>query len=435
MKFQRGNTIILAIVALAVVFGLIFPIFFQYLNGIQIKVSSVAVLPQYLTGVVWALVLAVVIFLLPLEERGVLLWLWAFRCALTLGVMIFYEKSYALDAFMYYRDAMTDTVSFSFLGFSGTSNTTALLWVLNNVLPFFSSYHALKVFFSFIGLWGIYFFYLSYKHYFGANIRLLWVLGFFPSLAFWSSIIGKDPISLLGLGIFSYGCVKSLKTVTPRSIWYIVIGSAIMSYIRFWMPLIFIIPLLISVLITMKTQFDAYRAAGILAIGFVAYTLFGFFMENLQLQSVTDTYDRLNMVSRAWSTGGSSLVVPIFNSWTDIVKFIPNGMFTSLFRPLPGEVKNFFGAFAGIESLLLLMLTVRTFIIWQGHELKTKMFIYLVSTICVWSTIYGFISYQNLGTGVRFKIQILPFLILLIFLSSDKTGLQKKPEVKSELKN
>ncbi len=434
MNSRRGNAAILIILMLAVVFGLMFPIFFQYLNGIQLSVSTSSVIPQYLTGVVWALVLSVVIFLLPLEERATLMWLWAFRCSLTLGVMIFYEKSYALDAFMYYKDAMSDTIHFSWMEFHGTSNTTALLWLLNNVLPFFSSYHALKVFFSFIGFWGVYFFYLSYKHYFGGNIRLLWVLGIFPSLAFWSSIIGKDPVSLLGLGIFSYGCVKSLKEVTPRSIWYIIIGSVIMSYIRFWLPLIFIIPLLVSVIITMKSQFDAYRMVGIIAIGFVAYTLFGFFLENLQLRSITDTYDRLNMVSRAWSTGGSSLVVPIFHSWADVIKFIPNGMFTSLFRPLPGEVKNFFGAFAGIESLLLLMLTIRTFVVWQGHELKTKMFIYLTATICVWSAIYGFISYQNLGTAVRFKIQILPFLILLIFLSSDKTGLQKLAEAKSGAK-
>ena len=412
----------------AAAFGLVFPFFFQYLGSMQLSTVSAAVLiPQYLTGLVWAIALSIVIFISPIEERSILLVLWGFRCALTLGVMIFYEKTYALDAFFYYRDAMDENFEFSWLEFHGSSNTTAILWLLNNILPFFSSYHALKVFFSFGGLWGVYFFYLSYKHYFGANIRLLWILGFFPSLAFWSSIVGKDPISLLGLGIFAYGCVKSLRIVTPRSVWYIIIGSLILSYIRFWLPLLFIIPLFVSLLITSKVQFDAYRLVGLLVIGFVGYTLFGFFLDNVQLTSITDTYDRLNMVSRAWSTGGSSLAVPIFNSWADILTFLPNGMFTSVFRPLPGEVKNFFGAFAGIESLLLLVLTVRTLILWQRHELKTKMFVYLVSTICFWSAVYGFISYQNLGTAVRFKIQILPFLILLIFLSSDKPIPNEQP--------
>jgi hypothetical protein len=425
--------IVIALCILAGIFGLFFPFFFHYLSGSNLSALS-AVVPQYLTGIVWALLLAVVIFVVPVEERAVLLGLWIFRCVLTLGVMIFYEKTYALDAFMYYKDAINENFYFSWSEFHGTSNTTALLWLLNNILPFFSSYHALKVFFSFIGLWGIYFFYLSYKHYFRANIRLLWVLGIFPSLAFWSSIIGKDPISMFGLGIFTYGCVKSLKEVNARAVGYIVIGSLILSYIRFWLPLIFIIPLFISMLVTMRAQFDGYRIVGMLVIGFVAYALYGFFMENVQLQSITDTYDRLNVVSRAWSVGGSSLAAPSFHNWVDIVKFIPTGMFTSLFRPLPGEVSNFFGAFAGVESLLLLILTTRTMIFRQAQEVQTKMFIYLISTVCIWSAIYGFISYQNLGTAVRFKIQILPFLILLIFLASDKSTPPVINESKSDLK-
>jgi hypothetical protein len=35
--------------------------------------------------------------------------------------------------------------------------------------------------------------------------------------------------------------------------------------------------------------------------------------------------------------------------------------------------------------------------------------------VVVWATIYGFVSYQNMGSAARFKLQVLPVMLGLIF--------------------
>jgi hypothetical protein len=96
-----------------------------------------------------------------------------------------------------------------------------------------------------------------------------------------------------------------------------------------------------------------------------------------------------------------------------MIKFAPVGMFTALFRPLPGEILNPFGLFAGLENLLMLWLLVAA-IRKEGMAIfKEPIVTWAVSLVMVWSFLYGFISYQNLGSAARFKLQILPVLFSL----------------------
>src|SRR2546427_10667316 len=71
------------------------------------------------------------------------------------------------------------------------------------------------------------------------------------------------------------------------------------------------------------------------------------------LQEVMDTADAL---ARALAMGGSGEEPPRpLTSVGSVVKFLPLGLFTALFRPLPGEVPNPFGLMAGVENVALLL--------------------------------------------------------------------------------
>ena len=90
-------------------------------------------------------------------------------------------------------------------------------------------------------------------------------------------------------------------------------------------------------------------------------------------------------------------------------------MFTALFRPLPGEVLNPFGWLAGFENAVLLALCGRAVLRTRFRELRDPIVLWAVSFVIVWAIVYGFASYQNLGTAVRFKLQVLPILLGLLF--------------------
>jgi membrane associated rhomboid family serine protease len=107
-----------------------------------------------------------------------------------------------------------------------------------------------------------------------------------------------------------------------------------------------------------------------------------------------------------------------------MVKFAPLGAFTALFRPLPGEVLNPFGLLAGLESLVLLALLLRASRRAKWKEFKQPLILWASTLILIWAVVYGFASIQNLGTAVRWKLQVLPLLVgLLCYLG------RRRPEM------
>jgi hypothetical protein len=98
-------------------------------------------------------------------------------------------------------------------------------------------------------------------------------------------------------------------------------------------------------------------------------------------------------------------------------------MFTALFRPLPGEISNAFGILAGLENLALLTIFLVAIKHFRSTELKNPVVLWGVLLVLVWTLAYAFISYQNLGGAVRFRLQILPIFLGLLL----KFAIRNKP--------
>jgi hypothetical protein len=112
--------------------------------------------------------------------------------------------------------------------------------------------------------------------------------------------------------------------------------------------------------------------------------------------------------------GGSSQSVTRFQDVWGMVKFVPFGAFTALFRPLPGEVLHPFGLLAGFENLGLLALLLRAVRRARWREVMQPLIMWVAAVVLLWSVVYGFASTQNLGTAVRWKLQILPLFVGLL---------------------
>jgi hypothetical protein len=385
---------------------------FGTFSAVQFRIYDITM--DYASGVAAAFGLLALIFLwpIPAAHRRVLILLWLARTGVTLGLMLAYEALYGLDASDYFLSGKSLSDPFSTLEFGqGTQNIQGLVGLLSYITD---SYNAMKVIFSYVGLIAVYILYRAAVICLGGErIILLYLLGLLPSLLFWTSILGKDPIVLLGIAIYCYGVAGLIVRNKMSMLVFVVIGLAIAAFIRVWLGLIFVIPLIAAYVL-------AGRSSAFTKIIFIMIAVPGFlitlqlFSDRFSVETTQDLVHTTERISTSWSHGGSALEIEgSFDSIGSMIAFAPIGAFTALFRPLPFEVPNAFGTMAGLENAFILSL----FAIGFGRRgigwVRQPVLLWAVSLLLVWGTVYGFASYQNLGTAFRFRAQVAPILLLL----------------------
>jgi len=370
---------------------------------------------DYASAVIMAALIGAGISLWPFprEEKSDLLLLWLLRCGTTLGFMLLYENNYGLDAYAYFADAREPSYDWASLGFGrGTENIGAIVWYLNHLIPLPDSFHALKVVFSFFGFIAVYIFYSSLVYYLGSRPRwLLLALGGFPSLIFWSSILGKDPVILFGISVYCAGMLRYLRSGSIVPFLFALGGALGASAIRPWTAVILTIPTVVA--FTLRYRNWPLRIVGLVMGGYAMVQSAQIVADRFLVVGVDDLVKKANLISKAWGVGGSAQAIPDFYNVSEMLSFAPAGMFTALFRPLPGEVNNMFGILAGLENGVLLFLVLSGIYRARWRAWLDPAVVWALATLFSWSLVYGFVSSQNLGSAFRFRLQVLPLLLSL----------------------
>lgn len=370
---------------------------------------------DYFIAVVWGLVLAISIGVWPVrkEDKKPLILVWIVKLLVTLGAMLVYEYNYGLDAYYYFAEPNVPGFVWEGLEFgNGTQNMLQLSWLHQQIIS--NSYHALKVSCAMIGMIGVYVFYRALASYLKRDDpRLFYGLALFPSILFWSSILGKDPIALLGICLYGLAVVRYYQTGRIRYVPVMAIGVVLAMIIRVWMGPILLAPLSVFVVIRMSSRImkGAFLAAVVVAFLFA----FNRSSEQFNIETSEDVYLATTTVSRMWAYGGSSQQIEQeFTSLGTMIAFMPLGIVTALFRPLPGEVLNLFGFLAGAENVLLIVMLIRAWRRSRLADFKDPIILWALLVVLVWASIYGFVSYQNMGSAVRFRLQVMPFMLALM---------------------
>ena len=388
---------------------------------------------DYTIGLLWAAFILAVLPFLPFlkRHRRPLAALWFVKSGVALGAMLFYESYYSLDAASYFNDGvrLLDPAGMFRFG-SGTENVTALVGLAAPLT--FGSYSALKVLWAFIGLLAIYLFYLAYRLYARQeDTRVLYLFGLFPSVLFWSSTLGKDPLTLFGLGFFSLGVVGILRSGRVRSVALAALGLIVATCFRPWLGVIFLVPFLVCVVLARQSNLF-FKVACLLVIVPAFLVAMHAFADQFAIENARDVVARTDTISQSWAYGGAGQTIAGgFGSITSMLLFVPLGVFTALFRPLPGEVMSPFGLIAGLENFTLLALLASG--LWRRNlgRLRDPVLMWAALTVIVWGAVYGFVSYQNLGTAFRFKLQVMPLILLLLFALRLKTVAAKTARYRS----
>ncbi len=377
---------------------------------------------DYLAALFVGTLFSLTIFFWPVTRREKLavLLMWQAKLVVCLMLMPYYEGYYgSLDAFGYFNSALAEPHFAGFVLGDGTQNLSEFCKVLLWVLP--DSYHGLKVAFAYIGMAGVFTFYRAICV--SANqesIDWLLGLGLFPSLLFWSSILGKDPITLLGISLVFFG----VAIVTRRQFWrgllLLSAGLLIVAYTRLWVALILLAPVFVVFLFGFKKLETRFL---LLACGVVAsFFLLTVFLEGAEITSNRDAVERFDGASRSWADAGGSgqQITADLTDPVQLLAFTPVAAFAALFRPLPLEIPSLFGTLSGMENLFLLILFARALRRFDISRLRNRDVAAALVFVVVWVVLYGPISYQNLGTAVRFKLQVLPVMLALLVLFGAK---------------
>jgi hypothetical protein len=178
-----------------------------------------------------------------------------------------------------------------------------------------------------------------------------------------------------------------------------------------------VVPLAIFVLIGLRGVFTRLT---FFAMTLAALVLAGDGLSaRFQLETVEDIYTRAEDLTQGWQGGSAQTHSYAFTDLRSMVTFAPIGMFTALFRPLPGEVMNPFGLLAGLENLVLLYLLALAIIRFRWARILDPLALWAVLTVLMWAGLYAFVSFYNMGAAVRFKLQILPLLLcVLLYLAA-----------------
>ncbi len=365
----------------------------------------------------WLLGLCVFLFftfLVSLFNNKDYLKLWLIKSFVTLIFMLLYEYVYNLDAYMYYARALyIEEVSFF-------NNATDNVIMLTKILSHFvgESFYSLKITYSLMGFIGLIFFYKCYLYILKKNNiesfvqkEFMYVLFLFPTIIFWSSTLGKEPLTLFFVGMFTYNFIKSVDSYNLENIFFVVLSIIGVTFIRPWWGVIFTIVIILS-MINFKSKVQMIIVSLLLPFSFYIIWII---LSARGMTSIDQLFHHMYLTSTQMANGNSAIAVnDISTLWGYLYYYIPN-LFTTLFRPMFYEVTNMFTLLSAIENIILLYLFLRYILFKPIEILNNKHLRILAIFIFVWSLIYVIISPTNLGTAVRFKLQILPIILILVY--------------------
>ena len=217
----------------------------------------------------------------------------------------------------------------------------------------------------------------------------------------------------MGIAIYCYGVAGMIVRQKMSMLVYVVIGLTIASFIRVWLGVIFVTPLIATYILAGRSSALTKFMFILIAVPGFLITLQGF-SEKFSLETTQDLVNTTQDISTSWAHGGSAQQIESsFTSIGSMIAFMPVGSFTALFRPLPFEVMNAFGMLAGLENAFILSLFVVGLMRRGFGWIRQPILLWAVSALLVWGAVYGFASYQNLGTAFRFRVQVAPILLLL----------------------
>ena len=332
--------------------------------------------------------------------------------------LFFYHMLFVLTAYYYVINNGGDALKywlkdidlnanqwFHFLSFG-----TDLILFLNYPLV---KYFELPLIFGFflygvIGYFGVLQFYEFSKKIVGENLvfkgfNLLQIFMFLPSLHFWTSILGKDPIVFWGIATFLNSLISKEKNLKLfLSLFLIVL---IRPHVALFLIICFLVPYFIF-----KFKEISNRLL------YVLFTITASVFSTVFLLSISEI-ENLDYDKAIRYNDHSLKSLEYSNSYIPMKSYsYPEKIFAINFRPLFFDVHNYWGIFVSIENIFLLSLYLAFLflIVFNLSKIKWNLFMFLIIFYNLLSSIIYVKRYSDLGLLIRTKNMFQPFMVLVI---------------------
>ncbi len=299
----------------------------------------------------------------------------------------------------------------------------------------FNTYTATALFFaafSFLGAWSFY--QTLTRVYPNLQQAGAYAILFIPSVVFWGSGIFKDSLTLASL-FFMFSAVLRFTHLQERNflnlIWLVFHGFIILS-IKEYILLAFICAVTIFLyqfyIGEVKSQLIKTALAPLLLVSFVGV---GYFLLNnlggggkYSLQNVANTaFITAQDIRYGWGKdGGSGFDIGFDGSIGSMVSLFPVAINAVIFRPYIWEASNPLMLLAAFEALIFTFFTLRALAKSKfklGLLFKDPATTFFVAFALLFAFSVG-ISTTNFGTLVRYKIPMMPFYALTLFMMNTR---------------
>lgn len=274
--------------------------------------------------------------------------------------------------------------------------------------------------YSWLGFWGTYLLYRAFRIGVpdGDHRRYRLMLFFLPSMIFWPSSIGKEAFVTLTLGVCAYATAK-LFDHQRGALVPLAIGLWATAMVRSHMALLFFGALAVGFFLR-RSRRQSPTAPALKMVGVALVVVAGSFfvgrfesqfgVEGVSTESVDQVLDRTREQT---AQGGSEFEGSDGRSLTDL----PSAIVAVLFRPFPFEATNAQSLFASLEGVVLMLLFARS---WRRLRSVPSMvlrvpYLALIITYCL-GFVIAFSTFGNFGILARQRVQLFPFLLVLLSL-------------------
>jgi hypothetical protein len=277
------------------------------------------------------------------------------------------------------------------------------------------------IFFSWLGFWGLYFFYRAFCIGLptGDHRRYALLVFFMPSLLFWPSSIGKEAWMMLCLGVASYGAARVLRSLHGG---YLIAAAGLLgaTMVRPHVSVVFMAGFVAAYFLRRNTGRQSALGPIAKVIGIVVLIA----ASSLVLRQSEEflKVDSLNSkaaeevrqdIQKNTTQGGSQFETAEKGGLSSL----PWAAVTLVFRPFPWETRSAQALFASLEGALILLLFIRA-----RKRLRRIIPVSLANAYVVFAFvysavfIYAFSVVGNFGIVSRQRVQLYPFIFVLLAL-------------------
>jgi hypothetical protein len=302
----------------------------------------------------------------------------------------------------------------------------------NALICFFSlgNFHIHTLFMNFISFSGLSLLYKSVFSLFKTKSKLLFTTVFFmPTVLFWGSGVLKEGILIFGLGLFCFAFFQLMnENFNLKNTTFLILGILVLASIKVYV-LLCLFPATITYFLIKKLNFKNVGLAFLLIQVVTILIVFNLKWISPELDIVNKLWFKRNdfvNVAIDWNAKSKIPALSFEKSAVSILIHSPQAIFNTLCRPHIFEIKSALHVMPLLENLGLLMLIIFMILNFKKPNREEQYFIIFALVFIIYLAVMIGLVTPILGAIIRYKLPLMPFILMVIFTFTDTEKLIRK---------